>query len=40
MSLDISAFSMVFLIVISVTIVVASIAAFLAARIEPLELLD
>ncbi len=40
MSLDIGAFSVVFMLVISVTIVVASIAAFLASRIDPVELLD
>jgi len=40
MSLDLGAFSIVFVIVISVTIVVASIGAFMASRIDPVELLD
>ncbi len=40
MSLDIGAFSIVFLLVVSVTTVVASIAAFFTSRIDPVELLD
>jgi hypothetical protein len=40
MSLDIGAFSVVFLLVVSVTTVVASIAAFFTSRIDPVELLD
>ena len=40
MSLDINAFSIVFMIVLSLTIVVASIAAFFASKSDPIELLD
>ena len=40
MDLDLSAFSIVFLIVVSVTTLVASIAAFFASKIDPVELLD
>lgn len=40
MSLDINAFSIVFMIVLSLTIVVASIAAFFASKSDPVELLD
>jgi len=40
MSLDISAFSMVFLTVVLVTTVVAAVAAILASKIDPVELLD
>jgi hypothetical protein len=40
MSLDINAFSIVFMIVLFLTIVVASIAAFFASKSDPVELLD
>ncbi len=40
MDLDLSAFSIVFLIVVSVTTLVVSIAAFFASKIDPVELLN
>ncbi len=40
MNLDLSAFSIVFLIVLSITTLVVSIAAFFASKIDPVELLD
>jgi hypothetical protein len=40
MDLDLSAFSIVFLIVVSITTLVVSIAAFFASKIDPVELLD
>jgi hypothetical protein len=40
MNLDLSAFSIVFIIVVLVTTFVASIAAFFASKIDPVELLD
>jgi len=40
MTLDVGAFTNVFLIVVSLTILVASVAAYYASKSDPVELLD